>query len=57
MALPIFTRLGRPKGIRLAQLDKPRVLSVLQRLLPVLEHESPAGKLWIVDETSVRARG
>jgi len=43
--------------LRLARLDKPRVLSVLQRLLPVLEHEPLAGKLWIVEETSVRVRG
>jgi predicted nuclease of predicted toxin-antitoxin system len=43
--------------LRLARLDKSRVLSVLQRLLPVLEHEPLAGKLWIVEETSVRMRG
>jgi predicted nuclease of predicted toxin-antitoxin system len=43
--------------LRLARLDKPRVLSVLQRLLPLLESEPLAGKLWIVEETSVRVRG
>ncbi|NLS95985.1 MAG: DUF5615 family PIN-like protein [Planctomycetaceae bacterium] len=43
--------------LRLARLDKPRVLSVLQRLLPVLEREPLVGKLWIVEETSVRIRG
>lgn len=43
--------------LRLARLDKFRALSVLERLLPVLETESPAGKLWIVDEASVRMRG
>jgi len=43
--------------LRLARLDKPRVLSVLQRLLSVLEHEPLAGKLWIVDESSIRVRG
>jgi predicted nuclease of predicted toxin-antitoxin system len=43
--------------LRLARLDKRRVLSVLQRLLPVLEDEPLAGKLWIVEETSVRVRG
>lgn len=42
--------------LRLARLDKPRVLSVLQRLLPLLEQEPLVGKLWIVDETSVRVR-
>jgi predicted nuclease of predicted toxin-antitoxin system len=43
--------------LRLARLDKPHVLSVVQRLAPVLEHEPLAGKLWIVEETSVRVRG
>jgi predicted nuclease of predicted toxin-antitoxin system len=43
--------------LRLACIDKPRVLSVLQRLLPLLEHEPLAGKLWIVDETCVRVHG
>ncbi len=43
--------------LRLARLDKFRVLAVAQRLLPVLEQEPLAGKLWIVDETSVRVRG
>lgn len=42
---------------RLARLDKPRVLSVAQRLLSVFEQEPLAGKLWIVEETSVRVRG
>ncbi len=43
--------------LRLARLEKPHVLSVLQRLLSVLEHEPLVGKLWIVEETSVRVRG
>ena len=43
--------------LRLTLLDKFHALSVLQRLLPVLEREPLAGKLWIVDETSVRVRG
>jgi predicted nuclease of predicted toxin-antitoxin system len=43
--------------LRLARLDKPRALSVLKRLLPVLQHEPLAGKLWIVQETSVRVHG
>jgi predicted nuclease of predicted toxin-antitoxin system len=42
--------------LRLARLDKRRVLAVLQRLLPLLEQEPIAGKLWIVEETSVRIR-
>jgi predicted nuclease of predicted toxin-antitoxin system len=42
--------------LRLAKLDKFSVLAVLHRLLPVLERESPVGKLWIVNESSVRVR-
>lgn len=42
--------------LRLARLDKHRVLSAMQRLLPVLVRERLAGKLWIVDETTVRIR-
>jgi predicted nuclease of predicted toxin-antitoxin system len=42
---------------RLARLDKPRVLSVLRRLLPILDQEPLVGKLWIVEESSVRVRG
>jgi predicted nuclease of predicted toxin-antitoxin system len=42
--------------LRLARLDKPRVLWIVQRLLPLLEHEPLVGKLWIVDEASVRVR-
>lgn len=43
--------------LRLARLDKPRVLSVLKRLLSIIEQEPLAGKLWIVQEASVRVRG
>jgi predicted nuclease of predicted toxin-antitoxin system len=43
--------------LRLARLDKRRVLVALQRLLPLLDQEPLAGKLWIVDETTVRIRG
>jgi predicted nuclease of predicted toxin-antitoxin system len=42
--------------LRLARLDKRRVLSVLQRMLSLLDQEPLVGKLWIVDETSVRVR-
>jgi predicted nuclease of predicted toxin-antitoxin system len=42
--------------IRLALLDKFQVLSVLERLLPILEQETLSGKLWIVSENSVRMR-
>jgi hypothetical protein len=43
--------------LRLALLDKFHALSVLQRLLPILEREPLAGKLWIVDDTSVCSCG
>jgi predicted nuclease of predicted toxin-antitoxin system len=42
--------------LRLARLDKHRVLNAMQRLLSVLDQESLAGKLWIVDEATVRIR-
>ena len=41
---------------RLARLDKALILSALRRLIPVLALEPLDGKLWIVDETSVRIR-
>ena len=37
--------------LRLARLDKQRVLSVMQRLAPLVDEEPLAGKLWIVDES------
>lgn len=42
--------------LRLARLDKHRVLSAVQRLLPLLEQEPLTARLWIVDETTVRIR-
>jgi predicted nuclease of predicted toxin-antitoxin system len=42
--------------LRLARLDKLRILAVLERLLTVLEQQLHAGKLWIVDETTIRMR-
>lgn len=42
--------------LRPARLDKPHVLSILRRLLPILQSEPLSAKLWIVDETSVRVR-
>ncbi len=43
--------------LRLARLDKRRVLSIMQRLTTLVEREPLAGKLWIVNESSVRVRG
>ena len=43
--------------LRLARLDKRRVLSIMQRLVALVAQEPLAGKLWIVDESSVRVLG
>ena len=42
--------------LRLHRQDKTRILAVMQRLLPLLGQEQIVGKLWIVDETTVRMR-
>jgi len=42
--------------LRLHQQDKLRILALIQRLLPLLEQEPLAGKLWIVDEFTLRMR-
>ena len=42
--------------LRLSRLDKHRVCSAVQRLSPTLDQEPLTGKLWIVDETTVRIR-
>ena len=41
---------------RLQRQDKPRVLGVLQRLLPLLAQEALEGLLWIVEEEQIRVR-
>ena len=43
--------------LRLSRLDKHHLLAALQRFLPLLDREPLAGRLWIVDETTVRIRG
>jgi predicted nuclease of predicted toxin-antitoxin system len=43
--------------LRLTLLDKWHVLAAVQRLLPLLDQEPLAGKLWIADESIVRIRG
>ncbi|MBL8825638.1 MAG: DUF5615 family PIN-like protein [Planctomycetaceae bacterium] len=43
--------------LRLARVDKHRVCAAISSLLPLLERETLEGKLWIVDEASVRIRG
>lgn len=42
--------------LRLARLDKLRILAVLKRLLTVMEQQPLPGKLWIIDETTIRMR-
>jgi predicted nuclease of predicted toxin-antitoxin system len=42
--------------LRLSRLGKARVLSAVSRMLPTLEQEPLAGRLWIVDENTVRIR-
>ncbi len=43
--------------LRLRQQDKPHILQVMDQLLPKFEDEQLVGKLWIVDETTVRIWG
>lgn len=42
--------------LRLTVLDKPRLLSSVKRLILLLVPEALTGKLWIVNESSVRIR-
>ena len=42
--------------LRLTRQDKWHVLEIVERLLSVLEKESPEKRLWIVDEQRVRIR-
>ena len=42
--------------LRLSRVDKRRVLVAIQRVLPLVDQEPLAGKLWIVDDATVRIR-
>lgn len=42
--------------LRLRQQDKPHVIGVLRRLIPLLGQEPLEGRLWIVEEERVRIR-
>jgi predicted nuclease of predicted toxin-antitoxin system len=42
--------------LRLVRLDKSWVLAAVKRFLPTLNQEPLAGKLWIVDESTIRIR-
>jgi predicted nuclease of predicted toxin-antitoxin system len=43
--------------LRVRYQDKPHLIAVLQRILPLFEKEQVAQRLWIVDESQVRIRG
>ena len=42
--------------LRIRQQSRRNVLDVFRRLLPLLESEPLAGRLWVVDEWSLRVR-
>ncbi|MEO5362975.1 MAG: DUF5615 family PIN-like protein [Magnetococcus sp. DMHC-8] len=42
--------------LRLAWQDKLTIMNAMQQVLPILAKESPAHKLWIVEEGRVRIR-
>lgn len=42
--------------LRLERQEKPHVLDVIRQLLPLIEKEPLAGRLWIVEEGRVRIR-
>lgn len=43
--------------LRLEHVAKQRVVAAIGRLVPVLSQEPLVGKLWIVDEATIRIRG
>lgn len=43
--------------LRLAIQDRPGILAVIARVLPLLNMEPLNGLLWIVDESAIRIRG
>jgi predicted nuclease of predicted toxin-antitoxin system len=43
--------------LRLSRQDRPHVLSVFQRVVPLFELEQLPGHLWIVEESQIRIRG
>jgi predicted nuclease of predicted toxin-antitoxin system len=43
-------------ALRVRRQDKSHVGAVMRRLVPVLRVEPLAGRLWVVDETTVRIR-
>jgi predicted nuclease of predicted toxin-antitoxin system len=43
--------------LRLSMQDKPAVVRVIERVIPLLNTEPLIGTLWVVDETALRIRG
>ncbi len=43
--------------LRLRSQDKSNILQVIQRLLPKFDGETLTGRLWIVDDSTIRIRG
>lgn len=43
--------------LRLDRTDKPYVLDVLRRIVPLLSTEVLEGRLWIVERDRIRVRG
>jgi predicted nuclease of predicted toxin-antitoxin system len=43
--------------LRLRRQDKPHVLTVMRRVVPLLRQEHVQGRLWIVEEDRIRIRG
>ncbi len=41
-------------GLRLGSQTRGHVLRIIEKLLPILEREPLDGRLWVVDETSIR---
>ena len=43
--------------LRLARVDKYKIMRTVSNLVPLLAQEQLSGKLWIADEVSIRVRG
>ncbi len=43
--------------LRLSRRDKPHVLHVFAQIIPLIDQEELAHRLWIVEETRLRIRG
>jgi predicted nuclease of predicted toxin-antitoxin system len=43
--------------LRLQRQDRPHLLNMLSRALPLLQEQDLSGRLWIVDEAGIRVHG